>query len=68
MIVKELLPQTVYRLRMLRPLAESELRVITQFYLPIIQQEAYSSIFSFIIRSLPIVGWEKNRRIFIYSR
>ncbi|WP_028986411.1 DnaD domain protein [Thermicanus aegyptius] len=51
MIVKELLPQTVYRLRMLRPLAESELRVITQFYLPIIQQEAYS-LYLFFYHSL----------------
>lgn len=38
----ELLPQFNYRVRARRPIAESEYRVISQLYLPIIHSNAYS--------------------------
>ncbi len=39
---KELMPQVNYRVRARRPIAESENRVISQLYLPIIHANAYS--------------------------
>lgn len=39
---KELLPHVTYRVRARRPIADSETRVISQLYVPIMQSHAYS--------------------------
>lgn len=48
----ELTPDTTYRLRLSRPLAESEVRTVTRLYLPVIHQEAYS-LYLFFYHSIP---------------
>lgn len=53
---KELTPNSTYRLKLVRPLAESELKTVTHLYLPIIQQEAYSLYLFFYHSVLPDYG------------
>lgn len=52
----ELLPQVNYRVRARRPIAESENRVISQLYLPIIHANAYS-LYMFLYHQLSPEHW-----------
>lgn len=52
----ELLPQVNYRVRARRPIAESENRVISQLYLPIIHSHAYS-LYMFLYHQLSPEHW-----------
>ncbi len=52
----ELLPQVNYRVRARRPIAESENRVISQLYLPIIHTNAYS-LYMFLYHQLSPEHW-----------